>query len=161
MSAQAALAEIQRFQKIFSVFKDAEQAINELASIDQSLVEKTAALNTITDQYNAQILANEELLSVTNTLKQTYDNKIIEGEARVDSEVALYRETELARATQEVQDTIKALSDTSAQLQADIVRMQGQQSQLQQAITDKTAVLDDLSNKISSAQATIQTLLGA
>jgi chromosome segregation ATPase len=127
----------------------------------QALIEKTAALNTITDQFNAQRLANEELLSVTNKVKQKYDNKIAEQEARVDSEVALYRSTELARATQEVQDTIKALSDTSEQLQADIVRMQGQQSQLQQAITEKTATLEDLSGKISSAQTTIQTLLGA
>jgi len=156
MNTKAALVEIEKFHRVFKAFEDAKHALESLNSIEQNvkyMEEQKIKLDAEILLLQATETQEKDKIS---TLKQEYKDKKEKYEEELQTHILTRlknAEDGIVKRKEEVNSQILVLENT-------LSRMFAQQTQLQDAITEKSTTLERLENKLAAAQASINKLLG-
>ena len=157
MSAEAALIEINNFARIFKAFGEAQNAIQELSSLAQNKKELEDKIQELKDELSGY--ESRKTLSQQEIDQLDVDFESIKAKKEVD--LAIEIDGLRQEAINNIQAETASLLKTQEDLRSSVATLQGQASQLQEAIGGKQVALNDLTDKIAITQQTMQQLLNA
>lgn len=153
--AAAALAEIERFYKVFKAFEDAKNAVEVLSNMDQVIREQEAKKTALEDQIAVLEQKEHEWLSIIEKASADYKKLVQTGE---DSAREAGRTKLAAAETKAKQLTDKAEAELEKALkERDAV--QAITFTLEEKIKEQTDILNTLELKIENAKTYLQGLI--